>query len=254
MNIIINKNNINAFVKSHNYDGLDALAHQKLSSCIDAIITNIYNNLCTILKAYPAKRITKKQFAIILHVMQNPKCNMGGGGSCGGKISSSGGGSCESKNKSSGGGCGRSIRGGSGQAGRTVLPMEYFNPEYNGNYSTAHANIDTNMPMTVSRAALSYYAPVIDSMSTTDALVGGGSSLISPDEIKAFLKRKNSKFTLSQDAINIIVTIVKDNIEKLLDDCKNPKVKKLTGKKIYSVLKKKPEQYIHLSCVSSCKV
>jgi hypothetical protein len=218
-NINNKKNNLVAFVKSHKYESVDALAIQKLNSCIDSILTNIYNNLCVITKAYPAKRITKKQFAIILYMMQKPKCNK--------------------------------MKGGSGQAGRTVLPMEYFKPDYAGNYSASNGQVQ-NAPMTLSRTALSPYMPIVNDMTSTNFLTGGGVALITSAEIKAFMETKKSSFTLNNEAINIIITIVKDNIETLLDDCKNPKVKKLTGNKIYSILKKKPQQYVHLSCVTSC--
>ena len=235
---INNNSNVLDFIKKFGFNDIDNLAYQKLLNCVDALLTNIYNNLNVIVSAYPSKRITKKQFAIILHSLGKSKCD-------------------------------KKITGGSGQQGRTVLPMQYFNPEHVGNYSEANIHIPTPTD-NVSRAALSFYMPTVEALAGSgEAVMSGGggsgaggrgkkvksdtknsSTIVDAEYVKFFISKKTDKFILTKEAVAIAISIVNENISSLLNDCKNPKVKKLTGNKIYSVLKKHPYKYIHLSCLT----
>ena len=237
MDINNNKSDVLGFIKQFGFTDIDTLAYQKLLNCVDAVLTNIYNNLNVITSVYPSKRITKKQFAIILHSLGKHRCD-------------------------------KKLLGGDGQQGRTVLPMQYFNPDHPGNFSENNIRIPPPSEG-VSRSALSFYMPTVESLAGNGEVImsGGGAAaasgkkgaskkvaandtIVTSDYIKFFMSKKTSSFTLTKEALAIVISIVNENISNLLNDCKNPKVKKLTGNKIYSVLKKYPYKYIHLSCLT----
>jgi len=216
------------FLNFKNFKKIDNLAYNKLSMIIDTIITNVFHNLQLILKTYPAKRITKKQFAIVLNIMNN-------------KLS------CQDNNKSEK----ETVSGG------TVLPPAFFNPDNNVGY---YEHVEqAPIPTHLSRAELKVYNDAVSDL--LDVQSGGGSkvaemigvSLIDDKYIKqafeTFKRKNNFDATLSKDAELLIRMSIEKNIEMLLKDCGNGIT--LTGKKIYSILKAKPRKYVHLSCIAS---
>jgi len=216
----MNKQHVQNYVKKYGFDTIDELAFQKIKISSDTIMTNILNNIAMVIQTYPVKRITKKQFAIILHILNSRQ-------------------TCEKKT----------------QTGGTVLPMEYFNADHATQYGSEVSQ--QIVPEGIARAELIPYSQALDSV--CNSLSGGGTSkslhLVDEKYVKEFFTNYAAEnklnISLSKEGVTLMISSVEDNIDILLKECKQPKTKKLTGNKIYSVLKSKPSKYIHLSCIVS---
>lgn len=217
----MNKQHVQSYVKKYGFDTIDELAFQKIKISSDTIMTNILNNIAMVIQTYPAKRITKKQFAIILHILNSRR-------------------TCEQKTQTGGG---------------TILPMEYFDPNHATQYGAEFSQ--QVVPQGIARAELIPYTQSLETV--CNSLSGGGTSdslhLIDENYVKEFFKNyiteNKLSISLSKEGVTLMISSVEDNLDILLKECKQPKTKKLTGNKIYSVLKSKPAKYMHLSCIVS---
>lgn len=217
----MNRNSFKEYV-SHKttFKNIDDLAYNKLTLIVNTIITNIFNNLQLVLKAYPAKRITKKQFAIVLNIMSR-------------KLT------CQEHKF-------KKVTGG------TVMTGTFFNPENTAGY---YENVpEPEIPINITRGELQVHNNAVEQL--LDAQTGGGNDdiqLVDDKYIKEafekFKKENGFDATLSKEAIQLMKISIDTNLEMLFKDCGNGVT--LTGKKIYNILKTKPRKFVHLSCIAT---
>lgn len=217
----MNRNSVKEYVSNKTtFKNIDDLAYNKLTMIINTVITNIFNNLQLVVKAYPAKRITKKQFAIVLNVMNR-------------KLSCQ-----EPKPKKVSGG--------------TVMTGTFFNPDNTAGY---YENVpEPQIPTNITRGELQVHNNAVEQL--LNVQTGGAGvdfHLVDDKYIKEafekFKKENGFDAKLSKESIQLIQISIDTNLEMLLKDCGNGTT--LTGKKIYNILKNKPRKFVHLSCIAT---